>query len=171
MTAPRQSLPCPTACKGLPRRAMILIFEMVWPGTGHAITNSATIQTIARGFQQRVRVFAEATHLLELQSDGVLRCLPNITLRTIPISSRFLFRPHIVSFRRGVQELWTLLSALRDVPRDEPCLIVIISATPTAIFAASLLAKLMRRPIGVQVDHGNLNDAFGGVLEPAGTGN
>jgi hypothetical protein len=142
---------------------MILIFEMVWPGTGHAVTNSATIQTIARAFpEQMVRVFAETTHLRELQSDPVLVNQANVSLRAIPISSRFLFRPHIVSFRRGLRELWTLWRALHDVPKHEPCLVMLISATPTAIFAGSLLARLMRRPIRVQVGlHGNLNDAFG----------
>jgi hypothetical protein len=142
---------------------MILIFEMVWPGTGHAVTNSATIQTIARAFpEQTVRVFAESTHLRELQSDTVLVKQANVSLHAIPISSHFLFRPHIVSMRRGLRELWTLLLALRDVPKTEPCLIMLISATPTGIFAASLLATLMRRRIGVQIGlHGNLNDAFG----------
>ena len=66
---------------------MILVFEMVWPGTGHAVTNSATIQTIARGFpEQAVRVFAEATHLQELKSDPVLLKQPNVSLQAIPIS-------------------------------------------------------------------------------------
>jgi hypothetical protein len=142
---------------------MILIFEMVWPGTGHAVTNSATIQTIARGFpEQAVRVFAESAHLRELGSDPVLLRQSNVSLHAIPISSHFMFRPHIVSFRRGLREFWTLLRGLRGVPAKEPCLIVLISATPTAICAASLLARLMRRRIGVQVGlHGNLNDAFG----------
>jgi hypothetical protein len=142
---------------------MILIFEMVWPGAGHAITNSATIQTIARGFpEQEIRVFAEATHIEELRAASVLAGQPNVSLRTVPISAQFTYRPHIVSVRRGLRELWTLLSALHDVPRHEPCLIVLISATPTAILAGSLLVRLMRRPIAVQVGmHGNLNDAFG----------
>jgi hypothetical protein len=55
-----------------------------------------------------------------------------------------------------------MLGQVRAVPAGEACLIVLISATPTAIFAASLLAGMMRRPIGVQVGlHGNLNEAFG----------
>jgi glycosyltransferase involved in cell wall biosynthesis len=142
---------------------MILIFEMVWPGTGHAVTNSATIQTIARGFpEQDVRVYAEATHLQELRSASVLLEQTNVALRAIPISSQFMFRPQIVSVRRGLREFWTLLLALRDVPKQEPCLVMLISATPTAIFAGGLLARLMRRQIRMQVGlHGNLNDAFG----------
>jgi hypothetical protein len=142
---------------------MILVFEMVWPGTGHAVTNSATIQTIARGFpEQAVRVFAEATHLQELKSDPVLLKQPNVSLQAIPISTQFMYRPHIVSVRRGFREFWTLLSALRGAPAGESCLIVLISTTPTAIFVGSMLSRLMRRRIRIQVGlHGNLNDAFG----------
>jgi hypothetical protein len=142
---------------------MILIFEMFWPGTGHAVTNSAAIQTIARAFpEQAVRVFAETSHLHELQSDGVLRNQTNVSMRTIPISSHYVFRPQIVSVRRGLRELWTLLSALRGVAANEPCLIVLLSTTPTAILIGSTLSRLMRRRIRMQVClHGNLNDAFG----------
>jgi hypothetical protein len=142
---------------------MILIFEMVWSGTGHAVTNSATIQTIAGGFPEHsVRVFAEATHLQELKSDPVLREQPNVSLQTIPISTQFMYRPHIVSVRRGFREFWTLLTALRGAPAKEPCLIVLISTTPTAIFIGRMLSRLMLRRIRIQVGlHGNLNDAFG----------
>jgi hypothetical protein len=142
---------------------MILIFEMVCIATGHAATNSATIQTIARAFpNQSVRVFAHDSHLHELQGDPILVRQPNVSFQPIPISPHYMLRPHVVSFRRGLREFWTMLSGLRAAPASEPCLIMLISATPTAIFAASLLAKLMRRRIRVQVGlHGNLNDAFG----------
>jgi len=141
---------------------MILIFEMIWSSTGHAVTNSAMIQTIAQGFPgEKVRVFAEATHLNELQSDPALLKQTNVAMHAIPISSHFMFRPQIVSVWRGLRELWTLLSALRVVPRREPCLIVLLSTTPTAIFIGSMLSTLMRRRITMQVVlHGNLNDAF-----------
>ena len=47
---------------------MILVFEMLWTGTQHAVGNSATLQAIARGFpEQSVRVFADPTHLAELR--------------------------------------------------------------------------------------------------------
>jgi hypothetical protein len=142
---------------------MILIFEMVCIATGHAATNSATIQTIARGFpDQSVRVFAHQSHLTELQGDAILIRQPNISFQAIPISPYYMLRPHIVSFRRGLRELWTMLGGIRAVPANEPCLIMLISATPTAIFAAAVLARLMRRRIKVQVGlHGNLNEAFG----------
>jgi hypothetical protein len=142
---------------------MILVCEMMWLGAVHAVTNSSTIQVIARGFpEQEVRVFAHSSHLRELQFDPVLLQQANVSFQAIPVSTHFQYRPQIVSARRGLREFWTLLSALRGVPPKEPCLIVLISATPTAIFAASLLARLLRRRIGVHVGmHGNLNDAFG----------
>jgi hypothetical protein len=59
---------------------MILVFEMIWPGTAHSVTNAAMIQTIARGFpEQKVRVFAEQSHLRELQSDSVLIQQENVS--------------------------------------------------------------------------------------------
>jgi hypothetical protein len=142
---------------------MILIFEMVCIATGHAATNSATIQTIARAFpDQSIRVSADPSHITELQGDAALVRHPNISFQAIPISPHYLFRPQIVSLRRGLREFWTILSGLRTVPANEPCLVMLISATPTAIIAASLLARLLRRRIGVHVGlHGNLNDAFG----------
>ena len=142
---------------------MILIFEMMWLGIAHAVTNSSSIQVVARGFpEQRVRVFAHSSHLRELQSDPVLLQQANVSFQAIPVSTHFLYRPQIVSVRRGLRELWTLLSALRGAPAQEPCLIVLLSATPTAIFAGSILSRLMRRRTRIQVGlHGNLNDAFG----------
>ena len=141
---------------------MILVFEMIWMGTVHAVTNSATIQVIAQAFpDQAVRVFAHHSHLQELQSDPVLVKQANVSFHRIRLSTNYQYRPQIVSFRRGMRELWTILSALRDVPSNEPCLVMLISTTPTAILAGSMLARLLRRQIGVQVGfHGNLNDAF-----------
>ena len=142
---------------------MILVFEMMWLGTAHAPGNSSTIQVIARGFpEQQVRVYAHSSHLRELQSDPAMRQQANVSFQAIPVSTHFLYRPQIVSVRRGLREFWTLLSVLRRVPAQEPCLIVLLSATPTAIFVGSMLAKLMRRRVRIQVGlHGNLNDAFG----------
>lgn len=144
-------------------RSMILVFEMICIATGHAATNSAVIQTICGGFpDQPVRVFAHDSHLRELQSDPILLRHTNVSFQAVPLSPHYMYRPHIVSLRRGLRELWTLLRGLYDVPAQERCLMVLISATPTAIFAASLLARLMPSRIGVQVClHGNLNDAFG----------
>jgi hypothetical protein len=142
---------------------VILVFEPTWTGTMHAPGNSATIQTISRAFpEQQIRVFAEVSHLAELRKDSALTGRPGITFHPITLDQQFLHRPHIVSIRRFWRELAAMTAALRDVPRDEPCLLMLISATSTAIFAASLLLRTSRRRLAVQVGlHGNLNDLNG----------
>ncbi len=142
---------------------MILVFEMIWTGTAHAPGNSSTIQVIARAFpDQQVRVFADPSHLDELGRDRALTGLANVGLHPIAIFPDFRGKTHVVSSRRFAREFAIMRAALRDVPRREPCLIVLISTTPTAIFAAALLARLARRRIGIQVGlHGNLNEITG----------
>ena len=142
---------------------MILVFEPTWTGTMHAPGNSATIQTISRAYSgQPIRVFAESSHLTELQNDPALTSRPGITFHPIVLDGQFLHRPHVVSLRRFKRELTTMRAALRDVPRNEPCLIMLISATSTSVFAASLLARIPGRRVAVQVGlHGNLNNLTG----------
>ena len=142
---------------------MILVFEMLWVGTQHAPGNSATIQAIARGFpDQAVRVFADATHLAELRTDPDLADCTNVDFAPIALHPDHRGKTHIVSWRRFQQELATLRHGLKQAPKSENCLLMLISATPTAIFAASLLVRLNPERIGVQAGlHGNLNDAFG----------
>ena len=139
---------------------MILVCEMTWTGTIHAPGNSATIQVIARAFPgQAVRVLADASHIAELRRDPALTGLANVHFRPIEVSPLFLGKTHVVSGRRFRQEFATLRAALRDVPPDEGCLLMLISATPTAVFAAALLGRVRRRRLGVQVGlHGNLNE-------------
>ncbi len=142
---------------------MILVFEMLWVGTQHAPGNSATIQAIARGFpDQAVLVFAEPSHLAELRTDPDLASCTNVDFAPIAIHPAHRGKTHIVAWGRFRQELATLRHGLRQVPKREKCLLMLISATPTAIFAASLLARLYPGRVGVQAGlHGNLNDAFG----------
>jgi len=142
---------------------MILVFEFTWTGTYHAPGNSATIQAFSQGFpDQDIRVFADPSHLSELQRDEALTSRTRISFHSMPLSPQFRHRPHLVSIRRLTRELVTILSALRDVPQREPCLIMLISATSTAMFAASLVLRMSRRKLGVQVGlHGNLNDVQG----------
>jgi glycosyltransferase involved in cell wall biosynthesis len=139
---------------------VILVCEMTWTGAIHAPGNSATIQVIARAFSgQEVRVLADTSHLAELRGDPALTGLANVHFRPVEVSPLFRGKTHVVSARRFRQEFSTLRAALRDVPPDEGCLLVLISATPTAIFAAALLGRSPRRRLGVQVGlHGNLNE-------------
>lgn len=142
---------------------MILVFEMLWVGTQHAVGNSATIQAMARGFpEQAVRVFADPSHLAELRADAELTSCGNVVFEPIAPYPKLRGRTHLVSWGRLWREFATLRGALATVPANERCLIFLISATPTAIAAASLLARLHPRRVGVMVGlHGNLNDAFG----------
>ena len=142
---------------------MILVFEMLWVGTQHAPGNSATIQAIARGFpDQMVRVFADPTHLAELHADPALTACGNVDFAPIALHPAHRGKTHLVAWGRFRQELATLRHGLTQVRRGENCLLMLISATPTAIFAASLLARRHPGRVGVQVGlHGNLNDAFG----------
>lgn len=142
---------------------MILVFEMLWVGTQHAVGNSATIQAMARGFpEQPVRVFADPSHLTELRNDHELTACANVTLQPIAPYPKLRGKTQLVSFGRLWREFTILRRALAQVPKGERCVIFLISASPTAIAAASLLARLASRRIGVMVGlHGNLNDAFG----------
>jgi hypothetical protein len=142
---------------------MILVFEMLWTGTQHAVGNSATIQALARAYpDQVVRVFADPTHLTELRNDTELTASGHIEFASVALHPRHRGKTHIVDWGRFRQEFATLRHGLAQVPKGETCLLMLISATPTAIFAASLLARLAGPRVGVQVGlHGNLNDAFG----------
>jgi len=142
---------------------MIIVCELFWTGTQHAPGNSVTIQTIARAFpDQQVRVFADPPHLREIQADKALTAYANVAFSPAIISSLFPGKTHIVSARRFRTEFAALRAALHTAPPGEPVLLMLLSATPTMIFAASLLARIARRPIGVQVGlHGNLNEVTG----------
>jgi hypothetical protein len=146
---------------------MILIFEMTWSGPTHAPGNSATIQTIAQAYpRETVRVLADALHIAALRSDAALTAHANVTFQPIAVYPHLFGKTHIVSWGRFRQEFATLRRGLATVPRNERCLVVLISATPTAILAARWLAKVGPRPgggrIGVQIGlHGNLNDIDG----------
>lgn len=142
---------------------MILIFELTWTGTWHAPGNSVTIQTISRACpDEEIRVYAEASHLRELQRDEALRGRPGISFYEMPLAPWFRYRQHIVSMRRMVREFNIVRSALRAAPRREPCLVMFLSATSTAIFVALLILQLARRGLVVQVGlHGELHSLLG----------
>lgn len=144
-------------------RAMILVFEMLWTDTQHVAGNSATIQAMARGFpEQTLRVFADPSHLAELHKDAELAGCANVGFAPVALYPKYRGKTHLVSWGRFWRELATLRHGLAQVPKRERCLIFLISATPTAIFAASLLMRLYSNCAGVLVGlHGNLNDAFG----------
>jgi hypothetical protein len=142
---------------------MILVFEMTWSGPVHAPGNSATIQTMAQAYpREEIRVFAAASHIAELRSDAALTAHANVSFRPIVVYPHLFGKTHIVSWGRFRREFAILREGLATVPRNERCLIMLISATPTAILATRWLARLGQGRIGVQVGlHGNLNDING----------
>lgn len=139
---------------------MILVFEFTWTGSHHAPGNAATLRAFSAAFpDETIRVYAEASHLAELEHR--LRESGNFEFRKMRLSSRFLHRPGLVSFRRMAQEALSLKYAVARAPA-EPCLIILISATSTSIFAASIVQRFMRQSNAVLVGlHGNLNDIRG----------
>ena len=142
---------------------MILVFEMNWIGGTHAPGNSATIQTIALAYpDQDIRVFAHHTHLEQLQRDPALTAHKRIEFVPVDIHLDLFGKTQIVSVPRFRREFAILRRGLAGVPRQQPCLVFLISATSTAIVAASLLVRLRRAPTGLQIGlHGNLNDLNG----------
>ena len=142
---------------------MILAFEMTWTGTTHVPGNSAILQAVALAFpEQELRVFAAPSHLHELETDRQLAARRNVRFSPIAVSAHYRSKTHIVSVRRFLRELATLWSGLRGSPRGDTCLVILLSATPTAIFAASWMSRLHAGRTAVQVIlHGNLNDITG----------
>jgi len=143
---------------------MILAFELTWTGVTHAPGNSATLQTVALAFpDQRIRVFADAPHINELTRDTSLTELANVSFHPVRSFPDYRGQTHIVSPRRFLYEAKIVAHAVKGVDRREPCLILLLSSTPTAIFATSWLTRLFKqRNLGVQIGlHGNANDING----------
>lgn len=137
----------------------ILVFEMTWSGTTHAPGNGSTIQTMAAAFPDRdVHFFAEPGHLQEVRRNAVLANDPRVTFHPIAISQLYRGRTGIVAWRRLIRECVTLWRGVRQVAPSGRCLVMLISATCTATFAAAWVARLFPE-MAVQVGlHGNLND-------------
>ncbi len=142
---------------------MILILEMTWRGRAHVPGNAATIETIARAFPgEKLRVFAEAGHLDALRA--LLGPARGGEIGFFPAADPAYLqgKTHIVSARRAAREVATLRRALAGAPAGERLFLFLLSATSTAIFAASLLARLDRRIAGIHIGlHGNLNEITG----------
>jgi glycosyltransferase involved in cell wall biosynthesis len=142
---------------------MILAFELTWTGVIHAPGNSSTLQIVAAACPgHRIRVHADPSHLDQMQRDpGYAACT---TLDPVPVTPPAMYfgRTQIVSPARFRGELAIIMAAVRAAPAGEPCLIFLLSATSTAIWAAALAARLHAHIAGVHVLlHGNLNDAVG----------
>ena len=130
---------------------MILAFDMTNSGSAHVPINAALLRAMALA-GQRVRFHADPSHL------EALGAVPDVECRPMALSALYRWKTHVVSFRRFWHE-WRAMRAALQVAPPGPHLLVLLSATPTAILAALLLS---RRILGVQVAlHGNLNEIVG----------
>lgn len=121
------------------------------------------LQIVARAAPgQMVRMLADASHCEELQQDPHLTTLPNLEFEHVSLPEHHRGAVNVVCPRRFREEFAVIRSALVRVPRGEPCLLILTSATGTQIQAALLAGRLCRGPFALQVAlHGYLNNAMG----------
>jgi hypothetical protein len=139
---------------------MILAIEPTWTGRIHAPGNAVLLDIVKLAFpSQPLHVFAETTHLQELQTILTAKPSPTVQFHAITLSETFRHKPHIVSVRRLLREMQIIRGALAKVPPSEDCLLILLSATSTSMFAANLLSRLRRGRTFIQAQlHGNLNE-------------
>jgi len=142
---------------------VIIIVELMDEGVAHAPGNSQWTQVIAKAVpHQMVRLLAPARHLAALRADQNLVAQPNVALEEIPLISAHRRQVNVASLERFRQEFAILRSAIAAVPRDEPCLVVLASAAPTAVYASLLAGWRLGRQVQVQmVLHGFANEVEG----------
>ncbi|PZW46781.1 glycosyltransferase involved in cell wall biosynthesis [Humitalea rosea] len=142
---------------------MILVFDMTNTGTGHVPINRGLLQAMSLAFpRQQIRMHADADHLAALRDDRAIERLLNVEFKPIALSPLYRWKTHVVSARRFLHEWRVLRAALAAAPVRQPHLIVLASATPTAIAAAVMAAAAAPMPVAVQVGlHGNLNEVIG----------
>lgn len=142
---------------------MILVFDTLGTGVHHVPFNSGMLQTLRHALPgQTIRVHADPSHLTELRGDRQLVGSRAIEFCDIVISPHYQAKSQVVSVRRFWRELMTLWAALRRVPSREKCLLVLLNATSTCMFAASLVARSRPGKVGVVVClHGNVETLTG----------
>ena len=121
------------------------------------------LRIVTDGFpQQQVRMLGETTHLAEIAADPGGCDSGKVSFQPIQISPLFRGSPQIVSLARLGAEWAMLRRALAQVPRGEPCLLIMLSTTATSLFVASWLLRLRGKATGALiVMHGNLNEVVG----------
>lgn len=124
---------------------MILAFDLHSRGSNHIPFNSAMLQTVSHAAPGQVtRLYAEANHVAELKCDPLLASNPRLSFHSISLSPYFPSKKQLVSARRAWREYLNISAALRGLPRDEPCLILLLNTTPTALFISTFLAGLRK---------------------------
>ena len=142
---------------------MILAIEPTWTGTVHASSNAALLEVVSLAFpRQTIRVFADVTHLNELQSSLGEASSSAFRFKSIQLSEVHRHKPHIVSLRRLHNEIQIVRRALSHVASSEDCLLILLSATSTSLLAADLFSRGRSGRTFIQaVLHGNLNELTG----------
>jgi hypothetical protein len=142
---------------------VIIIVELMDDGIAHAPGNSQWTQVIAKAApHQTVRLLGPARHIAALRADPNLTAHPNVRLEEIPVIAELRSRVNVATIKRFREEFSILRAELAAVPHDEPCLVVFAAATPTAVHAARLAGRLLRRRVEVQmVLHGFANEVEG----------
>jgi hypothetical protein len=132
-------------------------------GIAHASINSQLVQIIAMSTRKSiVRLLAPQRHLEALKLDSALAAQPNVTMGEIPLISTCRRQVNVASWERFRQEFAILRSAIATVPSGEPCLVVLASAAPTAVYASLLAGWCLGRNVQVQmVLHGFANEVEG----------
>lgn len=142
---------------------MIIMLELMDEGIAHAPINSQMAQIISKVVQNHVvRLLAPQRHLEALRLDSLLTAQPNVALDEIPLISSYRRQVNVASWERFRQEFAILRSAIAAVPRGEPCLVILASAAPTAVYASFLAGRFLGRNVQVQmVLHGFANEVEG----------
>lgn len=142
---------------------MLVFVEMTWRWMTHTQGNASLIDLISGALPEHgVRVLANDDHLGELKrllSIGNSKRSSEIDFRPIDVPMHLQGKTHIVSYKRLWREYRTLLQAISDIDEKDPIILVLLSATSTAVFAASMLARMAPSNFFVHaVLHGNLNE-------------
>lgn len=133
--------------------------ELISDSSAHSVGNQLTVLTIASAFPGiPLHMHGTKQHLSFWDKNLSSK---EIHYHEIEISKHFSSQSHMVSLRRLLHDFRILRRVIATSPRNEPCLILLLYASSTAVHAAALLARLSRRRIFFQVGlHGNLNDAL-----------
>ncbi len=140
---------------------MIICIEMTWRWLTHTQNNANQINALSIAFpNEKILVMAERDHLLELER--LCAKTNKIGFCEIDVPMELQGKTHIVSLKRFWREFRTIRNAISMAPANEKITIVMLSATSTAIAAASLVSKLTKKQHKFIIFmHGNLNEIDG----------
>lgn len=120
---------------------MIILCELEADGMVHSPVNIGLIRTICRAFpDETVLLFASASHLEATAGQIPPSEVPNLRPQAIRIPAM-----DAGPWRRFLPDIRHLGAWLAQVGDDEDCLLVLLSANTSSMFAVALLLALSRR--------------------------